>query len=126
MRERVVVVLPAWEHDCCGPEIERGTRAHFTAAPVRVGRFVESRHHEDATGLVELRGVVDELRAVTGAGPLDVHRIPSGRALRGVDEYDDGHLEVPWTGERLDTDTDDVLRWEVVLDVHVPGGERAQ
>ncbi|KEA65894.1 hypothetical protein [Mycobacterium tuberculosis] len=31
--------------------------------------------------------------------PQPVLRVPSGAALRGYDEGDDGHLEDPWTGE---------------------------
>jgi len=42
--------------------------------------------------------------------PLDgtvdpIARLPSGRALRGFDEGDDGHLERPWTGDPVVNDS---------------------
>jgi hypothetical protein len=45
-------------------------------------------------------------------GPGDVQpvlRLPSGRALRGFDDHDDGHLEDPWTGEVIATGTEEFL-----------------
>ncbi len=38
-----------------------------------------------------------------------VLRLPSGRALRGFDDHDDGHLEDPWTGEVIATGTEEFL-----------------
>ncbi|WNY34143.1 hypothetical protein Q9Q99_00675 [Curtobacterium flaccumfaciens] len=49
---------------------------------------------------------------------IPVHRVPSGRALGGSDPDDDGHLEAPWTGERIEVESD---TFEIVVDVYVPG-----
>ncbi|WP_433928397.1 hypothetical protein [Curtobacterium flaccumfaciens] len=118
MREEVVVVVGGWEHDCCGPAYERQATAAFTAYG-RTPRFAESRHHDDPFGITEFRGRVADLFVVAEDGTrIPVHRIPSGRALGGSDPDDDGHLEVPWTAERIEVESD---TFEIVVDVHVPG-----
>ncbi|MFJ3027919.1 hypothetical protein ACIPEQ_03675 [Curtobacterium sp. NPDC087080] len=117
MREEVVVEVGGWEHECCGPAHELDTVASFTALGPGP-RYDESRHHETPDGIVELRGRIVALFAVTEHGTrVGVQRIPSGRALRGFDEHDDGHLEAPWTGEPVTVEAD---HFEVVLDRYVP------
>jgi hypothetical protein len=36
-------------------------------------------------------------------------RLPSGEALRGCDDEDDGHLEDPWTGDVVTSKSRDFL-----------------
>jgi hypothetical protein len=35
--------------------------------------------------------------------------VPSGAALRGFDDEDDGHLEDPWTGEVISSESAEFL-----------------
>lgn len=118
MREEIEVEVGGWEHDCCGPAYERDARASFTAYG-EGSRYSESRHHEDDTDIVELRGRVADLFVVAEDGTrVPVQRIPSGSAICGFDDHDDGHLEAPWTGEPVDVDSGWFV---VVLDRYVPG-----
>ncbi|SDC00457.1 hypothetical protein SAMN05660690_0149 [Geodermatophilus telluris] len=108
----VVVEVGGWEHDCCGPAIERNQVvdlgcARWTAPDGRV-RLVETHHDVDPDERV--RGRVTELRVVLDDETTrPVLRVPSGRALRGFDEDDDGHLEDPWTGELVTSESGDFL-----------------
>ena len=36
-------------------------------------------------------------------------RVPSGSALRGFDDEDDGHLEDPWTGDEITSESREFL-----------------
>ena len=51
------------------------------------------------------RGADIQIRHVDGAVEA-VERLPSGRASRGVDEDDDGHLEQTWNGEAVIQESD--------------------
>lgn len=103
-----------WEHECCGPAYERDSVVELSCLVVSgtVGtRYVESHH-----GLggevepVDVRGRVDDLRIVHADGSTDqIQRLPSGRALRGFDDEDDGHLERAWTGEPVSNDSNQFL-----------------
>ncbi|MCA0145393.1 DUF6578 domain-containing protein [Blastococcus sp. LR1] len=101
----VVVEVGGWEHECCGDAIERNELVdfqciRFTAPDGRL-QLIESHHGGLGVAADErVHGRVTEIEVVDGAGGRQaVHRVPSGRALRGFDPDDDGHLEAPWTGE---------------------------
>jgi hypothetical protein len=71
-------------------------------------RYVVSRHGL-ATGprTSEVRGRVVDLRIEHPDGYTEpIGRLPSGGALRGLDEEDDGHLEHAWTGQFVARDSD--------------------
>ncbi|GAA1432298.1 hypothetical protein GCM10009616_21450 [Microlunatus lacustris] len=87
---RVVVEVGGWEHECCGPAYEREQVVALTCLVVP-GRVAE-------VGVEHRDGTVE-----------DVQRLPSGRALRGFDDEDDGHLEQPWTGDPVVPDADRYL-----------------
>lgn len=105
-----MVSVGDWEHECCGPAVERDEVRVF-ACERGVGAdgqpvLVELRHGpsvEERTE-VEVRGRVKDLLVVRDDGSREpVLRIPSGRALRGFADDEDGHLEDPWTGTHLPT-----------------------
>ncbi|MGY1828312.1 MULTISPECIES: DUF6578 domain-containing protein [unclassified Blastococcus] len=101
----VVVEVGGWEHECCGDAIERGQLVDLRCirheGPDGRMRLVVSHHGGlDVPADERVRGRVTEIRVVRGGGPAQaVLRVPSGQALRGFGEEDDGHLEDPWTGE---------------------------
>ncbi len=99
-----VVEVGGWEHECCGPSYERNTIVELTcfALPDEGGtatRYVESHHDlasEHHTTLI--RGRVADVRVRHPDGSTEqIERLPSGAALRGFDEQDDGHLHQPTT-----------------------------
>jgi len=108
----IVVEVGDWEHECCGPAYERDSMVELTClvvpGPDDAGvRYVES-HHELTTrhNTVEVRGRMADLWIEHLDGSTEsILRLPSGRALRGFDDDDDGHLEQPWTGEPVTNDS---------------------
>lgn len=109
---RAKVVVGGWEHECCGPAYERDAVVELTCLVVTGNpadpHYVES-HHDLATDAdtVVLCGRVVDIRIEHRDGSSEqIRRLPSGRALRGFDEHDDGHLERPWTGEPVTSDSD--------------------
>ncbi len=96
---RLEVEVGGWEHDCCGPELLRFTSVEWTVIPVAGGPFVETHHGMDETeGLkvIEVVGTIVELEAIDRDGSrTPITRIPSGRALRGMDEDDAGDAHRP-------------------------------
>jgi hypothetical protein len=112
----VVVEVGGWEHACCGPAIERDQLVDLgcirNVAPDGGVSLSETRHEVESE--IRVRGRVCDIQvARLGQPARPVLRLPSGRALRGFDDEDDGHLEDPWTGELL-ADGYDFL---VVVDV---------
>jgi hypothetical protein len=112
---QIVVQVGDWEHECCGPTYERDAVVELTclqvAGPVGVTRSVES-HHDLATrpDTILVRGRVADLSIEHLDGSTEpIERLPSGRALRGFDELDDGRLEQPWTGEPVSNDSNRFL-----------------
>lgn len=103
----VVVEVGGWEHACCGDAIERDQHVDFACIRYQGAdgreRLAESHHGGLGVAAGErVRGRVTELQVVRdGEAAQSVLRIPSGQALRGFDEEDDGHLEDPWTGDVL-------------------------
>jgi hypothetical protein len=101
----VVVEVGGWEHECCGPAIERDQVVDFECLlllePGARPRLVETHHGPDVVAhpVERIQGRVVDLDAVHADGSTcPILRVPSGGALRGFGE-DDGHLEDPWTGE---------------------------
>lgn len=100
----VTVEVDVSEHLCCGDAIERGERVDLTCArrqdPDGRVRVLASHHVSRIETTVRGR-VVDIISVAEDGSTRPVLRVPSGRALRGLDEDDDGHLEAPWTGETI-------------------------
>lgn len=97
-------MVGGWEHECCGPPVERDQVVDLgclrVAGPDGEASLVEARH--DAEPELRVRGRVRHILVVRPGAPAEpVLRLPGGEALRGLDPADDGHLETPWTGERL-------------------------
>ncbi|WP_432483094.1 DUF6578 domain-containing protein [Kineococcus esterisolvens] len=106
----VVVEVGGWEHECCGPSIERdevvdfacvllpGSSTGSTAPP----RLIETHHDLDTFQPTHrIRGRVVDIEVVHDDGSArPILRVPSGAALCGYGE-DDDHLEDPWTGETV-------------------------
>ena len=93
---RLEVEVGGWEHACCGPELERFVNVKWTVIPVADGPFVETHHGlDESEGLkvVEVVGTIVELEAVERDGSrTPITRIPSGRALGGMDAEDAGDV----------------------------------
>jgi len=102
----VVVHLSGWEHSCCGDAVERDQLVEWgclrTGPASTGGAAALTRTHHHLEPEVDVRGRVVDLLVVRPDGDAEpVHRVPGGRALRGLDPDDDGHLEQPWTGVEL-------------------------
>jgi len=110
----VVVEVGGWEHQCCGEAIERNQlvdlqciRYQGQGGPLRL---IESHHELDVPAEQRVRGRVTEIQVVHEGGTAKpILRIPGGSALRGFDDDDDGHLEDPWTGDVISSDTGEFL-----------------
>jgi hypothetical protein len=69
-------------------------------------RLIETHHGLDVPADARVQGRVIWLEVVNSAGIAQpISRVPSGAALRGFDAGDDGHLEAPWTGDAIPTET---------------------
>jgi hypothetical protein len=110
----VVVEVGDWEHECCGEAIERNELVNFQCiryegSDGRV-RLIETHHGLDVPAEVRVQGRVVEIEVLDDAGIAHpIHRVPSGAALRGFDDGDDGHLAAPWTGEVITSTSRDFL-----------------
>ena len=110
----MVVEVGGWEHECCGEAIERNQLVDLQCVSYTAqggpSRLAETHHGLDLPLMERVRGRVVDLQVVLGGGALQpVLRIPSGTALCGVDETDDGHLEDPWTGEVIPSESAEFL-----------------
>ena len=108
----VIVEVGGWEHECCGPAIERGDSVTFTCIrhlqPDGQVRLIESHH--DLGPSERIQGRVLDIHVVEQAGATrPVLRVPSGAALCGNDSEDAGHLQDPGTGEVAPSDSTDFL-----------------
>ncbi|WP_416395169.1 MULTISPECIES: hypothetical protein [unclassified Curtobacterium] len=120
MPEPVVVLVGGWEHQCCGLPVEIGEVVEYGVVSADgARRFAEIRH--DTVPNQRIRGRVTELFAVGRDGRVAIDRVPSGRALRGFDDDDDGHLEARWTGQPVTVEWEGDPEFEVVVD---PDGKR--
>ena len=100
----VVVEVGGWEHACCGEAIERDQVVDFRCIrfprPDGSLQLIESHHEVGVPAVDRIRGRVAHLEVVQADGTAQpILRVPSGAALRGFDDDDDGHLEDPWTGD---------------------------
>jgi len=111
----VVVEVGGWEHECCGDAIERNQLVDFQCIPYTESdgrtRLYESHHGGLSVSADErVRGRVTEVQVVHGSGEVQpILRVPGGPALRGYGDGDDGHLEDPWTGEVITSESRDFL-----------------
>jgi hypothetical protein len=110
----VVVEVGGWEHECCGEAIERNQLVDFRCIryerPDGQIRLIETHHGLDVPADARVRGRVTEIQVVQESGTArPVLRVPSGRALRGFDDRDDGHLEDPWTGDGMASESREFL-----------------
>ncbi|WP_405371797.1 MULTISPECIES: hypothetical protein [unclassified Microbacterium] len=103
---RLEVEVGGWEHSCCGPELRRFTKVDWTVFTAPDGRLVETHHGlDDLQGLevIQVAGTIVELEAVERDGSrTPITRIPSGRALRGIDQEDAGDVINLYTDGVLD------------------------
>ncbi|MCF6743467.1 hypothetical protein E9529_04105 [Blastococcus sp. KM273128] len=111
----VVVEVGGWEHECCGEAVERNQLVDFSCiryqGPDGRERLAESHHGGlDVRADERVRGRVTDIQVVRDGGVAQaVLRLPSGQALRGFDDGDDGHLEDPWTGDLLPSGSTEFL-----------------
>ena len=101
----LTVEVGDWEHECCGPAIERNDVVDLRCLRSRDAdgnvRLIETHH--DSPIETRVRGrVVDILVLAEDGSSTPILRVPGGRAIRGFDDEDDGHLETPWSGEHVD------------------------
>lgn len=115
MVEPVVVIIGGWEHECCGPAVEIGDVVEYGVVSADGARRFEEVRHGTVPNQ-RIRGRVVELYAVGPDGRVAIDRVPSGRALRGFDDDDDGHLEARWTGQPVTVEWEDDPEFEVVVD----------
>ncbi len=106
-----MVEVGGWEHECCGPSIERNRVVDLgclrVMGPDGEVHLSETHHHLEPE--LQVQGRVRDIQVVRPGHPCQpVLRLPSGEAMRGFDADDDGHLEAPWTGQLL-PDGDDFL-----------------
>ena len=110
----VVVEVGGWEHVCCGDAIERNQLVdlrciRYTGADGRL-QLIETHHDLDVPAVERVRGPVTDIQVVPDGGTARaVLRVPSGAALRGFDDEDDGHLEDPWSGEVISAESAEFL-----------------
>ena len=107
-----MVEIGGWEHACCGPAIERDQLVDLgcVRVPAPDGEDTLSETHHDVEPEVRVQGRVSDIQVARHGQPAQpVLRLPSGAALCGSDDGDDGHLEDPWTGELLPDGEDFVL-----------------
>jgi hypothetical protein len=110
------VEVGGWEHECCGPSFERDSVVELTCVVIpgtgpTLARHVETHHGlETARQQATIRGRVVEIAIQHPDGSVDqLERLPSGRALRGFDEHDDGRLQRPSTGDPVVADSEHFL-----------------
>ncbi|WP_439592027.1 DUF6578 domain-containing protein [Microbacterium sp.] len=90
---RVEITVGGWEHDCCGPEIERYQRVRWTCVTNPDGGLVETHHGLEGFKTTDVIGTIVDIELLNPDGSrVLITRVPSGRALRGFDELDDGEL----------------------------------
>lgn len=94
-----MVEIGGWEHSCCGPAIERDQLVELgclrTTDVAGEATLTATRHHLEPE-LWVLGRVHDVQLLDAELGARSIQRLPSGRALRGVDPDDDGQLHEAW------------------------------
>ena len=85
----VEVVIGGWEHDCCGSALQPGDQVDWQLHTDEAGVRHETHHDQQVDDA--LTGWVEQLFAVASDGSrVAITRLPSGRALRGFDDHEDG------------------------------------
>lgn len=110
----VDVEVGEWEHECCGGAIERNDVVDVDCfrwtGPDGTEHLVETHHDLEVQPRERVRGRVLDIHLVEEGKPTRaLLRVPSGGALSGWDDADDGHLEDPWTGEVITSSNHDFL-----------------
>lgn len=106
-----MIEIGEWEHECCGVAYERDSIMNISCLKLGLdpssNRLMESHHeYPGSPKTVAYRGRVADISILHADGSVEqIHRLPSGRALRGSDDDDDGHLEQPWNGEPVIADS---------------------
>jgi hypothetical protein len=91
--------------ECCGEAIEGNQLVDFqcirSTGPDGQMHLIESHHGGLSVAADErVHGRVTAIQVAHDDGTAQsILRVPSGQALRGYDDGDDGHLEDPWTGD---------------------------
>ena len=98
----ILVEVGGWEHECCGAALER--RSEITLTCISPDERFDGGHlvystHGMKSPAYRCAGHVVDLWLVDEAGHRQpIQRVPSGPALRGFDESDDGAIRSE-TGE---------------------------
>ncbi|MFF2372018.1 DUF6578 domain-containing protein [Agromyces sp. NPDC058110] len=101
---RVEVFVGGWEHACCGESLHRGDAVAWTCIVAPDGGLHVTRHDLEGLRVTRLEGTVVDLRYVAKDGQSTrIEHVPSGRALRGFDEHDDGRVIAIDSGAILTT-----------------------
>lgn len=108
------VEVGEWEHECCGGAIERNDVIDFDCfrwtSPDGTEHLVETHHDLEVQPRQRVRGRVVDIHLMEEGKPTRaLLRVPSGQALSGWDEADDGHLEDLRTGEVIAFSSHDFL-----------------
>jgi hypothetical protein len=99
----ILVEVGGWEHECCGAALERRSKVTLKCISSDEGsdggRLLYSAHGIK-TPAYRCTGYVLDLWLLDEAGHRQpIQRVPSGPALRGFDESDDGAVRSEPTGE---------------------------
>jgi hypothetical protein len=99
----ILVEVGGWEHECCGAALERRSEVTLTCISPDErsdGRYLVYSAHGIKSPAYRCTGHVLDLWLVDEAGHQQpIQRVPSGPALRGFDESDDGAIRSEPTGE---------------------------
>jgi hypothetical protein len=112
---QIRVDLGGWEHECCGESYDLNDVVTWelflpVAGELADGADYMESHHGQLSGGVEVTGRVVAVEVASRPATfVSVSRLPSGRALRGFDEHDDGIPMVLATGDPLDGHPDEFV-----------------
>lgn len=105
-----LIEIDRWSHDCCGEELSQGMRVTLNCRlPVGYDllRSVDlvADSHSGNLPFISCTGDVVQITMTDDHGtPQPIQRLPSGRALRGFDDLDDGAIQSADTGNLVDRD----------------------
>lgn len=106
----IQVEVGGWEHSCCGSELARGDVVSWTCIRTKDSRLVETHHDLEGLAIERVEGVVEDIHVRLPKGELwPIRRLPSGAALRGFDDDDDGLLVSPSGGELYEAPSEDFV-----------------
>lgn len=100
---RVEIAVGGWEHDCCGAEIERYQRVQWTCIVDSDGGLVETHHDLEGLKTTDVSGTIVDIELLDPDGSrVLITRVPSGSALRGFDDRDNGEVFEMYSDEPVD------------------------